>query len=40
MMRQVGDKVQIGRLKEVYLLRSRLESDIYIEFNLTIVYKN
>ena len=40
MMRQVGDKGQFGRLNEVYLLRSRLESDVYIEFNLTIIYKN
>ena len=38
-MRQVGDKVQIGRLKELYIIRSRLESEVYIDFNLNIIYK-
>lgn len=39
MMRQVGDKVQIGRLKELYIIRSRLESEVYIDFNLNVIYK-
>lgn len=39
MMRQVGDKVQIGRLEELYIIRSRLESEVYIDFNLNIIYE-
>lgn len=38
-MRQVGDKVQIGRLKELYIIRSRLDSEVYIDLNLNIIYK-